>query len=107
MRFGGWWGTLILAILAAQTCPAFDLLDFSPNDLDPVDRPAASVALQPAVLARLAGRLSVNTLKPVAFTLSDGYDSGLAVERQPSVWIQRPWLPGLSSTGVEGKGGGA
>jgi hypothetical protein len=77
----GWWAPLVLTILAAHTCPAFDLLDFGPNDLDPNDWSAtALVGLPPEVLIpRLVDGLSVTTLRPAAFTLSFRYASCLAV----------------------------
>jgi hypothetical protein len=71
---------LALAFLVAPNCPAFDLLDSGPNDLDPDDWSAAdSLALQPDLAgARLAGRLSFTSLPPVAFTFTDGFDPSLA-----------------------------
>jgi hypothetical protein len=50
-----WLGTLALTLLAAYICPAFDLLDFGPNDPDPNDwSTAALVAIQPVAPAKLA-----------------------------------------------------
>lgn len=79
---GKWLGTLALVLLAASTCPAFDLLDFGPKDLDPNDWSAeALVGLPPdpeVVDSKPADHLNVTTLRPVAFTLSDGYAYSLA-----------------------------